>query len=295
MENIICTFDQKLALSDVSKLCNAIGTVIPIPVSHHLINNKYIGLSQIFSTTKDYLQIKEALRKMNLTILRNVEGNQLILKKPTHGMQYLIKNTGPFPLEKGDTLCIIPPSSAPQTPKIMSLGHWELVLPLTVPSEVATEVNLRLICMGLLSAHKTLIDIRAAIEELRIIRYRDVTVTLPDVTNNDKLMFDIKNACIAFSMIMGLAPDIVYTYINQIALEDQSMLIIKCQELLSKRLNIDVDYDRPNIENVNDEIKKLKTIFTMINQIHTIIEEKASFIICDVSPDNKQITCIFKE
>ncbi|APZ76287.1 capsid triplex subunit 2 [Murid herpesvirus 3] len=293
MDCIYCNFDQKLSLSDISTLCNVTCSVIPISNLHHLISNTHAGLHKTFSNTKEYLQIKTILNNMFITIFQKCEGNQLILKKPITGHQYTIRNTGPFPWEKGDHLTIIPPLYQSQT-KVLSLGDWDLTLPLIVPIEIAVEINIRFLCLGLLSIHRNYEDVKVLIDEFKQIQYRDITINLPEIINDTTSINDMKSVCIALSIITEMAPDIATTYINRLSLEDHSMILVKCQELLSKKTI--VNPNTTNVQNISilDEFKKIRTVLTMINQIQAVIAEKTYFIICDVTADNKYASCIYK-
>ena len=293
MDSIYCTFDQKLTLSDIGTLCKLTNAVIPIPSHRHLIGNTNLGLYTVLSTTTDYIQIRDILKTMVLTILQKVEGNQLILIRPKIGHQYEIKNTGPFPLEKGDQLSLLPPFLKPSQ-QLLVLPNWELILPLLIPTDVATEINVRMLCISLLSIHRKYEEVQIIIDELRTLQYRDVTIKLPDVINDCKSTFSMKTACISFSMIATMSPDIVQTYIERLSLEDQSMLLIKCQELLAKK-NFSQEPSSFKATEIKTELQKIKTVFTMINQINSLTQEKTFFIVADVSADNRLATCIFKE
>lgn len=292
MDSIYCTFEHKLSLSDITSLSRIINAVIPIQTYQHLISNFQLGLHGILSDKTDYVHTRDILRKMFITILEKVEGNQLILKKPIIGKAYTIKNTGPFPWERGDNITLIPPILSIEQTKIMTFGDWNLLLPLLVPVPIATEINIRLLCMGLLSLHRSFEEIQTAIHELRIIQYRDVTISLPDTVNDKSSMVNMKNVCVALSLITALAPDAVQTYIQKLSLNDHSMLLIKCQELLSKRHGNENEYNKISLK---DELKKIKAVLTMVDQIYTAISEKPIFLVCDVSSDGKIATCIFKD
>ncbi|ANC96571.1 capsid triplex subunit 2 [macacine betaherpesvirus 9] len=293
MDSVYCTFDQKLSLSDIGTLCKLANTVIPIYSHHHLIGNSNLGLYNVLSTTNDYVHLRDTLRTMVLTILQKVEGNQLVLIRPKIGQQYEIRNTGPFPLEKGDRLSLIPPLQN-FSQKLLAFSDWELVLPLLIPTDIATEINIRMLCIGLISIHRKYEEIQTIIDELCYLQYRDVTIKLPDIINDGRSMFSMKTACISFSMIATMAPDLVQTYIERLSLEDHSMLLIKCQELLAKRTTNNQNIIL-NATEIKTELKKIKTVLTMINQINSLTQEKTFFIVSDVSADNRLATCIFKE
>lgn len=295
MDSIFCSFDQKLSLADISTLCKITNAVIPVPAHNHLIGNANLGLHHVLTNNKDYIQLKDALKTMVITILQKVEGNQLILKRPVIGKLYSIKNTGPFPWERGDTLTLLPPIFSQNQTRILSLGDWSLVLPIIVPTPVAYEINARLLCIALLSVHRNYGETKDVMNELRIVHYRDVTVTLPDVVNDQSSTASMKNACIAFSMIAALAPELVYTYIERLSLEDHSMLLIKCQELLTQRSRDGHNAFVRDNQSVQEELKKIRSVLTMVNQIHALVSEKTSFLVCDVSADNKLASCIFKD
>nr|AVI09255.1 hypothetical protein [Human betaherpesvirus 6A] len=295
METVYCTFDHKLSLSDISTLCKLMNIVIPIPAHHHLIGSGNLGLYPIVSSNKDYVHVRNVLRTMVVTILQKVEGNQLVLRKPMTGHQYAIKNTGPFPWEKGDTLTLIPPLSTHSEEKLLKLGDWELTVPLVVPTAIAAEINIRLLCIGLIAVHREYNEMQTIIDELCSIQYRDVLIKLPDIVNDKQSMYSMKTACISLSMITAMAPDIVRTYIDRLTLEDHSMLLIKCQELLSKRTTLNTQRcGQLHATEIKDELKKVKSVLTMIDQINSLTNEKTYFVVCDVSADNRMATCIYK-
>ncbi|AGE11556.1 GP85 [Caviid betaherpesvirus 2] len=296
-----CTFEQKLSPSDMGKLARVIGAVIPIPQREHLISHSHIGLYKTIKSHRDFYKIRTTLRNMTLTVLRQVEGGQILLGVPVHGRLYTIRNTGPVQWEKGDTLVVYPPvTTTLQQNSIMSLPEWELVVPWIIPSSLAAEINQKLTVMGLLSLDRNYEDARAAIARLRQIQFRGTTFTLPDVVNDDNTLWDMKNICISMSMIANLATDLTLGYVRKLALEDRSMLLTKCQELLVRRVG---DHHRPGENNPGrrgqllapeDEAAKMSTFLVMVRQVLELVMEEPAFIVCDVTPDNKSATCIFK-
>lgn len=288
---VFCTFEHKLTASDIGKLAKIIGAVIPIPHRNHLISNTQTGLYNVIERQKDYARIRSALRSMIPTVLRRVEGNQLLLGIPTYGQLYTIKNTGPVIWEKGDTLVLLPPiTQNVQGNSFLSLGNWDLVLPWIVPQPLATEITQRILVIALLSIDRSFEEVRAATAQLRTIRFREATFTIPDVTVGENLMLDLKNVCISMSMIANLSTELVLTYVRKLALEDNSMLLVKCQELLGQR-----DHAKKTANlSPNDELAKLSAMFVMVRQLSDTITETPAFFVCDVSADNQSATCIFK-
>lgn len=288
---VFCTFEHKLTAADIGKLAKIVGAVIPIPHRHHLISNTYTGLHNVIEHQKEYARIRNVLRNMTPTILRRVEGNQLLLGIPIHGQLYTIKNTGPAIWEKGDTLVLLPPIiQNVKGNSFLSLGEWDLVLPWIVPLPLATEITQRILITALLSLDRSFEEVRAATAQLRVIHFRESTFTIPDVTVDENLMLDLKNACISLSMIANLSTDLVLAYVRKLALEDNSMLLVKCQELLGQKECT----KRPSNLSPTDELMKLSALFVMIRQLLDIVTEQPAFTVCDVSADNQSAMCIFK-
>ncbi|AFK83922.1 B85 [miniopterid betaherpesvirus 1] len=289
---IFCTFEQKLSTTDVSHLAKLIGAVIPISHRHHLIGHSQTGLHSVIEKYKDYARIRRALRNMPLTVLRRVEGNQMILGVPVHGQSYTIKNTGPVNWEKGDTLVALPPLSSISKNSLLTVGNWDLVLPWIVPFELAEEINQRILLIALLSIDRSFDEVRAATVHLRNIKFREHTFTLPDMVTEENMLWDLKNVCISMSMVANLSTELTLTYVRKLALEDSSMLLVKCQELLGRRgENVP---RRPDNLAPNEELAKLSALFVMIRQLLDIVSEQPLFLVCDISADNKSATCIFK-
>lgn len=297
---VFCTFEQRLTTGDVGKLSRLIGAVVPIPHRHHLIGSTQVGLDAIINDKiRDYARVRTRMREMTLTILRRVEGNQMILSIPIHGQCYTIKNIGPVLWEKGDMLTTLPPIFTNESTGLISVGGWNLVLPWIVPMPLATEINQRMIMMALLSLDRSREEVRAATTQLRTLRYRDATITLPEVTIDDSVLVDLRNVCISLSMIANLSSDVTLTYVRKLALEDTSMLLMKCQEILGRRDPHNGDAVVPRaraLYNVTptEELNKLTALFVMIRQIMDVISEQPTFLVCDISPDDKSAVCIFK-
>lgn len=315
---VFCTFEQRLSPSDIGKLARLIGAVIPIPNRHHLVGSTQVGLDAIISENKsrDYARLRTRMRDMTLTVLRKVEGNQMVLGIPVYGQCYTIKNTGPVIWEKGDMLTTLPPifSGEPSQAALISTGGWNLVLPWVVPMSLATEINQRMIMIALLSLDRSREEVRAATAQLRTLRYRDATITLPDVTISDTTLIDLKNVCISLSMITNLATDVTLAYVRKLALEDSNMLLMKCQEILSRRLDASAGSAASSSSSSSnpgssepsggrggnytitptEELNKLTALFVMIRQIVDVISDQPAFLVCDLSPDDRSAVCIFK-
>lgn len=295
---VICTFEQRLTTSDIGKLSRMIGAVIPIPNRHHLIGSTQVGLDAIIKDkTKDYARVRSRMRDMTLTVLRRVEGNQMVLGIPVHGQCYTIKNTGPVLWEKGDVLTTLPPILPNERSGIISVGGWDLVLPSLVPISLATEINQRMLMIALLSLDRNREEIRAATAQLRVIRYRDATITLPEVSLDNTALLDLKNVCISLSMIANISSQVTLTYIRKLALEDSNMLLAKCQEILGRRETQPGDGAGPRMQgNITptEELNKLTTLFIMIRQVFDVITDEPAFLVCDTSPDDGSAVCIFK-
>ncbi|AAM00724.1 capsid triplex subunit 2 [Panine betaherpesvirus 2] len=296
---IFCTFDHKLTIADLGKLAKLTAAVVPIPQRLHLIKHLQLGLHQYTDHTRGYPRMRSLLRNMTLTLLRRVEGNQILLHVPTHGLLYTVLNTGPVLWEKGDALCLLPPlfNGPMARENLLTLGKWELVLPWVIPVPLAQEINQRLLIMGLFSLDRSYEEVKAAVHQLKTITYRDATFTLPDPVIDNYLLLDMKTACLSMSMVANLASDLIVTYVRKLALEDSSMLLVKCQELLTR-----TDRERggervpprPNHVSPDEEISRLSALFVMLRQLDDLIREQTIFTVCDVSPDNKSATCIFK-
>ncbi|QQL10955.1 Rh117 [macacine betaherpesvirus 3] len=303
---IFCTFEQKLSLTDVGKLAKLTGAIIPIPQRHHLIKHHHLGLHQYIDSTRGYARLRSLLRNMTPTILRRIEGNQLAMQVPTHGHLYTVLNTGPVLWEKGDALCQLPPlfSGPLVRDHPVSVGNWNLVLPWLLPAPLAVEINQRILIMALYSLDRSYEEVKAAVNQLQHVTFRDATFTIPDPVIENHLLLDMKTACLSMSMVANLASDLTVNYVRKLALEDSSMLLTKCQELLM-RLNRDDDgtggnnsnrllRGRPSHVSPDEEISRLSALFVMLRQLDDIIHEQVMFTVCDVSPDNKSATCIFK-
>ncbi|AEV80781.1 capsid triplex subunit 2 [Aotine betaherpesvirus 1] len=299
---VFCTFEHKLSVTDIAKLSRLVGAVVPIPQRHHLIKHHSLGLHQFVDKNRGYTRLRSLLRNMTLCMLRRVEGNQVVLNLMVHGQCYTVMNTGPVTWEKGDVLTVMPPLSGstagqPETPAsspfALKIGNWDLVLPWVIPMSLAAEINQRLLVMALFSLDRSYDEVRAATQQLRTITFRGVTFTIPEPTVDGHLLLDMKNACISMSMVANLASGLLTTYIRKLALEDSSMLLVKCQELLMR-----MDRERPEgrLQHVapDEEVNRLSALFVMIRQLSDLIHEQALFTVCDVSPDNKTATCIFK-
>nr|AMJ53944.1 capsid triplex subunit 2 [Human betaherpesvirus 5] len=299
--NIFCTFDHKLSIADVGKLTKLVAAVVPIPQRLHLIKHYQLGLHQFVDHTRGYVRLRGLLRNMTLTLMRRVEGNQIILHVPTHGLLYTVLNTGPVTWEKGDALCVLPPlfHGPLARENLLTLGQWELVLPWIVPMPLALEINQRLLIMGLFSLDRSYEEVKAAVQQLQTITFRDATFTIPDPVIDQHLLIDMKTACLSMSMVANLASELTMTYVRKLALEDSSMLLVKCQELLM-RLDRERSVGeprtpaRPQHVSPDDEITRLSALFVMLRQLDDLIREQVVFTVCDVSPDNKSATCIFK-
>nr|WEG69082.1 capsid triplex subunit 2 [Mastomys natalensis cytomegalovirus 2]WEG69220.1 capsid triplex subunit 2 [Mastomys natalensis cytomegalovirus 2]WEG69359.1 capsid triplex subunit 2 [Mastomys natalensis cytomegalovirus 2]WEG69497.1 capsid triplex subunit 2 [Mastomys natalensis cytomegalovirus 2]WEG69635.1 capsid triplex subunit 2 [Mastomys natalensis cytomegalovirus 2] len=297
---VFCTFEQRLTTGDVSKLSRMVGAVIPISTRHHLIGSTQVGLdSLIHDKFKDYARLRTRMRDMTLTVLRRVEGNQMILGIPVHGQSYSIRNTGPVLWEKGDVLTALPPIFGGDNISLVSVGGWSLVLPWMVPTQLATEINQRMLLLALLSLDRSREEVRAAFTQLRTLKYRDTTITLPDISIDESVLVDLRNVCISLSMIANISSDVTLTYVRKLALEDSSMLLMKCQEILGRRDQpgdaVALPRGRPqhNITPV-EELNKLTTLFVMIRQVMDVISDEPAFLVCDTSPDDKSAVCIFK-
>lgn len=292
---VFCTFEQKLTTTDVGKLSKLIGAVIPIPNRHHLVGSSQVGLHAIVSDkNRDYARIRNRMRNMTVTVLRRVEGNQMVLGLPVHGQCYSIKNTGPVLWEKGDLLTFLPPVFSSDQQSTLSIGNWSLVLPWIVPLPLATEINQRLLAMALLSLDRSFEEVRAATNQLRTIRYRDATFTLPEIVTDENVLIDLRNVCISMSMIANLSSDLTLTYVRKLALEDSTMLLMKCQEMLSRRDDRPFRHQRPENLTPTEELTKLTALFVMMRQVVDVISEQPMFLVCDISPDDKSAICIFK-
>lgn len=338
---VVCTFEQRLTTGDVGKLARMIGAVIPIPTRHHLIGSAQVGLDSIINgKSRDYARLRSLMRDMTLTVLRKVEGNQMVLGIPVHGQVYTIKNTGPVLWEKGDVLTTLPPipSGATLGPSstlttgpsalgddgaLISAGGWRLVLPWMVPMPLATEINQRLLTIALLSLDRSREEVRAATTQLRTVRYRDSTIVLPDPTIDDTTLTDLRNVCISLSMIANLSSEVILTYVRKLALEDSSMLLMKCQEILNHRQQRQhqqhqpqgsasgpaaATSHRPDEDSLvprhgvgtsltmtpTEELNKLTALLVMIRQVTDVIAEQPTFLVCDLSPDDRSAVCIYK-
>lgn len=290
---VFCTFEQKLTVNDVGRLTKIIGAVIPIPHQTHLISHTQIGLHAVFEQQKEYARVRSLLRNMNTTVLRRVEGNQLLLGVPVQGQSYTIRNTGPVPWEKGDMLVLIPPLTLGDKDGVVSLHNWNLVLPWIVPQQLAAEINQRIIIIALMSLDRRYDEVQAAVTHLRRIQHRGVTFTLPDITTEANIMLDLKNVCVSMSMLSNLSTELTLTYIRKLAMEDHSMLLVKCQEILGRRLDGQAPA-RPGNFSPEEEMARLSAFFVMVRQLTDIVNEQPTFLVCDVSPDNKSATCLFK-
>lgn len=288
---MFCSFEHKLTATDLGKLAKIIGAVIPIPNRHHLISNSHTGLHTVIERHKDYARVRTALRAMVPTVLRDVQGNQMVLGVMSHGSIYTIRNTGPVIWEKGDTLVLMAPLMYhPKVNSCLSMAGWDLILPWIVPLPLATEITQRILVTAMLSLDRSYEEVRAATAQLRTIQFRDITFTIPEINVTDHMLLDLKNACISLSMVANLSTELVMTYVRKLALEDTSMLLIKCQELLGQR-NVAA---RPTNLSPVDELKKLSALFVMLRQLTDIISETPIFTVCDVSADNQTAVCIFK-
>ncbi|ACE95262.1 M85 protein [Murid betaherpesvirus 1] len=306
---VLVTFEQRLTTGDVGKLSRLIGAVIPIPYRHHLLGSSQVGLDAVVKDkTRDYSRMRARMREMTLTIMRRVEGNQMILGVPTHGQCYTIRNTGPVSWEKGDVLTTLPPVFSGEVTGLVSVSDWDLVLPWIVPMALATEINQRMMMLALLSLDRSHEEVRAATAQLRVVRYRDATLTLPEITIDDTVLIDMRNVCISLSMIANLSSEVTLAYVRKLALEDSNMLLMKCQEILGRRMpQVGVGAgssgdrnDPPARSRTNynitptEELNKLTALFVMIRQITDVISEQPAFLVCDVSPDDKSALCIYK-
>lgn len=305
---VLCTFEQRLTTGDISKLAKMIGAIVPIPTRHHLIGSAQVGLNAIVNDKqRDYARIRTRMRDMTYTVLRQVEGNQMVLGILEYGRVYTVKNTGPSLWEKGDILTALAPVFSTESAALVTVGNWQLVLPWIVPLPLATEINQRLLLIALLSLDRSREEVRAASIQLRTVRYRDATITLPDLSLNDTTLVDLRNVCISLSMIANLSSDLVMTYVRKLALEDSSMLLMKCQEILSRQESQNgpgegnagrgdslVARGRNPTMTPTEELNKLTALLVMIRQISDIVAEQPLFVVCDISPDDKSAVCIFK-
>lgn len=290
---IFCTFEQRLATSDVGKLAKLSGAVIPVQTRHHLISNSQVGLHNVIEQRKDYARVRAALRNMTLTVLQRVEGNQMLLRVPVHGQSYTIHNTGPVNWEKGDVLVALPPIVRSSDQKIINLSNWDLVLPWIVPQPLACEINQRIVIAALLSLDRSFEEVRAATAQLRTVHFRDNTFVIPETAVEENLLLDLKNICVSLSMVSNLSTELTLAYVRKLALEDNSMLLVKCQEILGRR-QANGAGRRPHNLAPDEELSKLSALFVMIRQLSDVITEQSAFLVCDISPDNKSATCLFK-
>lgn len=288
MDTIKCVFETKLNVTDLGKLNKIVGAVIPVSRENVLINAGDLGLYSHISPRSDYTKLKLALKAMTPTILKSIQGNQLLLTKPIHGQLYSIKNTGPFTWEKGDRLAMIPPVFSIQHTSVIQLGNWELILPMLVPLEVAKDINIRNIITTLLTVDKGLKDHETLQQELQRIHFRDVTVELPTVFDS-RYVNNVRNICVSLSMIVNLSSALISNYIENLSLLETDVILVKCKELLNET-NIN---ETRAATNPSEEYKKIATILNLIVQIANIINETSCFIVLDVTPDNKLATCMF--
>lgn len=302
---VFCSFEHKLTPADVGKLAHLVGAVIPVPHRRHLISSAQLGLHQEGPAgghgkqKRDYLTTRSLLRGMTVTVLRKVEGNQALLGIPVHGRTYTIRNPGPVHWEKGDRLVLLPPIPPTHGGTALSIGDWSLVLPLVVPQQLAVEINQRLLIIALLSLDRTAEETRAAVATLRVISFRGHSITLPDALTDGHMLLDMKNACIALSMIANLSSELVLGYVRRLALEDSSMLLTKCQEILTRReparRGAGGEPQRAaHGLSPTEEMSRLSALFVMLRQLADVVSEQVSFVVCDIAPDNKSATCIFK-
>ncbi|AAF99173.1 pR85 [rat cytomegalovirus strain Maastricht] len=303
---VLCTFEQRLTAGDVSKLAKMIGAIVPIPSRHHLIGSAQVGLNAIINDKqRDYARVRTRMRDMTYTVMRQVEGNQMVLGILEYGRVYTVKNTGPALWEKGDVLTALAPVFSTESAALVTVGNWQLVLPWIVPLPLATEINQRLLLIALLSLDRSREEVRAASAQLRTVRYRDATILLPELSLNDTTLVDLRNVCISLSMIANLASEVVMTYVRKLALEDSSMLLMKCQEILTRQDlprgggnaghgdSLAARGRNPNMT-PTEELNKLTALLVMIRQISDIVAEQPLFVVCDISPDDKSAVCIFK-
>ncbi|AAK57129.1 T85 [Tupaiid betaherpesvirus 1] len=300
---VFCTFEQKLTAGDLGRLSKYIGAVVPIPFRHHLIGHTAIGLHRLLDERRAYARLRTLLRDMTLTIVRRLEGNQMLLGIPVHGHCYTVQNTGPVLWEKGDQLVLCAPLLPPDPERAVRIGGWSLVLPWIIPQPLAMEINQRLLVIALLSLERPYEQVRAATAQLRTIHYRDATFSLPDVQLDEPLLDELKTVCLSMSMVTNLASELVQTYVRRLALEDHSMLLLKCQELLARRTAAaggrredDAAAAAAAVEHLDprDEVAKLTAFFVMVRQLVDVVTEQPVFQVCDVAPDNKSATCLFK-
>lgn len=299
---VLCTFEQRLTTGDIGKLAKMIGAIVPIPTRHHLIGSAQVGLNAIINDkSKDYARVRTRMRDMTYTLLRQVEGNQMVLGILEYGRVYTVKNTGPVLWEKGDVLAALAPVFSTESAALVTVGSWNLILPWIVPLPLATEINQRMLLIALLSLDRSREEVRAASLQLRTIRYRDATITLPDLSLNDTTLVDLRNVCISLSMIANLSSEVVMTYVRKLALEDSSMLLMKCQEILNRQGLQNGGAGDPLVprgRNPNmtptEELNKLTALLVMIRQISDIVAEQPLFVVCDLSPDDRSAVCIFK-
>lgn len=288
MDSVKCVFESKLSVTDIGKLNQIVGAVIPILHEQVLITPNDVGLYRFISPRTDYTKLKLSLKTMKLTVMRRLEGNQMILTRLQHGNVYSVRNTGPFNWEKGDRLTTIPPMFTVNHTSVIQFGNWELILPMVVPVEVSRDINVRNVVYTFLSTHKSFKEYESIYQDLHKISFRDVTIELP-LNLDTRHINDVKNVCVALSMITNLTTGLVANYLSQLAMIETDSLIVKCQELL--RSNNVINIDEPI--NPTQEYKKLYSLLNLMVQVGRSMQEEASFVVLDVTPDNKIATCMF--
>ncbi|UEH20525.1 triplex capsid protein 2 [Elephant endotheliotropic herpesvirus 2] len=290
MNEVKCVFETKLSPGDVAKLNKIIGAVIPVTKCAPLISPIDVGLHRHVSHRTDYGKLHMALNMMYPTVLRKLEGNQMVMTPMQHGQVYTIRNTGPFSWEVGDRLAIIPPVFSIEHTTIMQTPSWDLMLPIVVPVQVAKEINIRNIVITLMSLNRPGRDAEIS-QEARRIRFRDVTIDIP-TTLDTRQLNSVRNVCLALALITNVAPSLLQQYVPRLALAETDMLLVKCYDLL-KKLDLPGDGNGGEPPNIPNEIQRMSGLLNLITYVNSIVTENSLFIVNDITPDNKMATCTF--
>ncbi|QOE74447.1 triplex capsid protein 2 [Elephant endotheliotropic herpesvirus 3A] len=296
MNEVKCVFETKLSIGDVAKLNKIPGAVIPVAQYAPLICPADVGLHKHVSYRTDYSKLHLALNSMFPTVFRKLEGNQMVLAPMRHGQIYTILNTGPFSWEKGDRLTWLPPMFSLEHTTVLHTPSWDLMLPIIVPVQVAREINIRNILLTLLSINRQAGRETETSQEIRRIRFREVTIDIP-ATLDTKQLNNVRNLCTALALVTNVTPGLLTDYVQRLSTVETDMIVVKSYELLSKidTGNLGGGPGNPNEDpiNVSKELQKITGLLNLINYISSVINDNPMFIVTDITPDNKMATCTF--